>query len=154
MKSFLHGRVPAPRHPSQHGHVSLNVIDYLEVVLFVSTTVVLRIAQEIARHEDTLLAKAYVLDLDPESFIVRRQQRQIFANDAEIVSILSLLQLIPRVCNLRSRKRFRVEERRRLPELLAIHAEEDVMFNRLRLNAGTAHENDEQQNLQKVIHIK
>jgi hypothetical protein len=122
--------------------------------MFVGATVVLWIAQEIARHKDALVAKAYVLDLDPESFIVRSEQRQIFANDAEIVSILSLLQLIPRVCNLRSRKRFRVEERRRLPELLAIHAEEDVMFNRLRANARTAHEKDEQQNLQKVIHMK
>jgi hypothetical protein len=93
--------------------------------------------------------------LDPESFIVFREQRQIFTNDAEVVSIPSLLQLIPRICNLRSRKIFRVQKRRSIFEFLAVHAEEDVMFYRLRRNSGTEQSDEKsgQQNFQKMIHI-
>ena len=68
MKSLLYRRVPTPRRPS--GRRRLRLVIILELVLPVSSAVVLRVINQILRHRNPALAERYVLKLNPKLLAV------------------------------------------------------------------------------------
>src|ERR1700704_973394 len=74
---------------------------------------------------------------------MRGEKCEVFANHTELVIIFALLKLVPRISHLRAFKGFSLKERLRVFDLLPVHAEEDVMMQRLGHGSGAAEPDEE-----------
>src|SRR6185436_3019912 len=107
----------------------LSFVVALDLILLVRAPIVFRIIQQILRYVDAVGIECHILILNPKLLAVRVQECKVLANQAEIVIIFPLLELPPRISNLRAFKRRRVEERPGVFEPLAVLTKEDVMMN-------------------------
>jgi len=109
--------------------------------------VVRGIGQQIVRHVLARLAEAYVLELDPEFFSMRREQLKILADWSEVVFILPFLEKAPRVDDLRAFDVSVFEKGLRVLDAVPVAAEEHIVMNGfVHRCAGKGRNNSESQN--------
>ena len=89
----------------------------------------LRVLEEVTRDGNELPAERGILDLDEEPFSMGDQEGKVLSNFAEVIRIFRMLQLLPRVFQLRAFERLRLKKRR-LMDSLSLHAKKDVMMER------------------------